>query len=349
MTTTTDTGVADTELSGLEDATNAFLASFTDQAGDEDAVKKQPSEKNDSKPTKEEEPTETSDDDEKTSDESPEETDADESSEETDEKPDAKKYVDDDNVYVKVKVGDQELEIPVKDLKKYAGQEAALTRKSQALAEQQKRVETDAQRYATGLSAITQRAEARANEFRKINFLALAKDPNVNAEQLSILQDEARKALEEEAFLKSELQTFSKTVEQQNTQQFQARAVATVKDLTDQASPNYIEGFNQKMYTDLLDFAVGEGIDREVAGQLVDAPVFKLLHMAMSFKKGASKVTTQKVNKTPKKIVKSSSSPVATNLKASKEKQAMAKLKADGSMENAQNAFLARLERHADD
>jgi hypothetical protein len=50
---------------------------------------------------------------------------------------------------------------------------------------------------------------------------------------------------------------------------------------------------------------------------LTDPAAIKMMHMAMLYAKGASKVvTTQKVNKTPKKIVKTSNSPVATRQEA---------------------------------
>jgi hypothetical protein len=50
---------------------------------------------------------------------------------------------------------------------------------------------------------------------------------------------------------------------------------------------------------------------------LTDPAAIKMMHMAMLYAKGASKVvTTKKVNKTPKKIVKTSSSPVATRQEA---------------------------------
>jgi hypothetical protein len=95
----------------------------------------------------------------------------------------------------------------------------------------------------------------------------------------------------------------------------------------------------------MLKFATDLGVPARIANQIVDAPTLKLLHMAMQFHKGAQKVTTQaKTNKTPKKIVKTSSAPQnQTSGKASKVKSSMARLAKTGSEEDAVNAFMARL------
>lgn len=337
MTTTTVSGVA-TEDSGLDSAAEALLSRFLPEEGGEDASKKKPSEETE-KTVEHEEGSE----EQEASDESPEAEAEEEQSEETDDEP--KKAYADDEVFVKVKVGDEELEVPVKDLKRLHGQEAALTRKSQEVAAERKKVDAEAQKYAAGLDALMQRAVAKANEFRKVNFLALTKDPNVTAEQISVLQDEARKAFEEETFLQRELGNFVTAAQQQQTQQLAVRAQETVKTLSDESSPLYIEGWNQKTYNDLLTFAKAQGLDADIANNLVDAPALKLLHMAMMYQKGASKVvTTKKTNKTPKKIVKTSNSPAQPDQNATtakKQQKAMKALRNKGSIENAADAFLA--------
>jgi hypothetical protein len=349
VATTTDTGVAERnipEADGLDDAASAFLAAFTPKDGDEDASKKKPSTEKTSEKTEREH--EAPEEDEEATDESPE-ADADEKeAEETDEqdgKPE-KKYVDSDEVFVKVKVGDEELEVPVKDLKRLHGQEVALTRRSQEVAAQRKEVEQQSQRYAAGLDVLIKQASAKAAEYRNINFMALAKNPAVTEEQLTQLQDDARKAFEQEHFLKSELNTFVTAVTEQQKTELATRAKETVKTLGDQASPMYIEGWNQKVYRDTVAFAKQMGLDAELADNIVDAPAIKLIHMAMLYQKGASKVVvTKKTDKTPKKIVKTSNSPAARPAeKPAAVKKAMSKLQKTGSVDDAGEAFLARMQ-----
>jgi hypothetical protein len=125
-------------IDGDDAIMNAFM---TDPEEGDDAAskKKKPSEK-----VEEDEETNQPDaDDEEASEETPEEEtdeDAEEEGQEDDKSEDedkpSKKYADDnDDTYVKVKVGDKEEEVKVNDLKRLYGQEASLTRKSQEVAE----------------------------------------------------------------------------------------------------------------------------------------------------------------------------------------------------------------------
>lgn len=347
MMTTTSSGVADTEINtslGLDGTAEAFLSRFLPE-GDEDASKKKPSDDT-GKASKEAESTDDENDDtpEASDDDRPEDDGDDEGSDaETDEKPKAKKYVDDDETFTRIKVDDKDIEVPVKDLKRLFGQEAALTRKSQEVAEQRKAVETEQQKYAASLDVLMMRATERANQYRQFNFLALAKDPNISAEELTALQSEAQRALEEERFVRGELGNFVTAVQQQQQKQLAETAQHTVKALSDPKSPLHIEGWNEKLYGDLRSFAVGEGIDAHTVNNIVEAPVIKLLHMAMMYKRGATKVTTVKADKTPKKIVKTSSSPTPqSDNKASKAKKALKALQSKGTIDNAANAFMSR-------
>jgi hypothetical protein len=339
--TTTETGVANTEM-GLNEASDTFLARFLPEEK-EDAEK--PSEKTDETDTEESETTE-AEGDEEASDESPEaEGDDEGEQEETDKepsKPETKKYVEDDESFVKVKVGDEELEVAVKDLKRLHGQEASLTRKGQEVAEQRKAVDAQAQQYAAGLDALMQRATAKADEFRKVNFLALTKDPNITAEQIAIIQDEARKAFEEEHFLKGELQNFVSAVQKQQGEVRSKQAQESIKALSTKDSPHYIEGWGTQVYNDIRSFAKTEGLAPDIVDSLIDAPAIKLLHMAMMYKQGAAKVATKVVNKTPKKIVKTSNSPAATSPRDAKKMKAVSRLRGSkDDMGAATDAFMA--------
>jgi ribonuclease D len=86
------------------------------------------------------------------------------------------------------------------------------------------------------------------------------------------------------------------------------------------------------------------GIPAQTINDITDPGAVKILHMAMQFHKGKSKVVvTKKVNKTPTKIVKNTAaSPAArgtpTQVTA---KTAVSKAKRTGAMEDAVNAFEA--------
>lgn len=286
-----------------------------------------------------------SDDDTETEDgESPSEDD-DEGEGKTETK--AKKYADDEGTYVKVKVGEEEHEVAVKDLKRLFGQEASLTKKSQEVAERTRYAELAQAKSLAALDVMVKRAQEAANPYRNVQWAALMKDPNIAAEDVQALQEAARAAFENETFLTSQLDAFVQEIQlgQQAAQVYQAQAC--LKALTDEKSPTYIKGWDQKLYDETRSFAVSLGANRAMVDNLVDPAAFKLIHMAMQFHKGAQKVVTQKVNKAPKKIVKASTTSSTPNSNTSRvvtRNKAVATLKKDGgSMQSAENAFMAIL------
>lgn len=258
-----------------------------------------------------------------------------------------KRYADDEGTYVKVKVGEEEHEVAVKDLKRLFGQEASLTKKSQEVAERTKAAEYAQAKSLAALDVMVKRAQEAANPYRNVNWAQLMKDPNVAAEDVGALQEAARAAFENETFLTGQLDAFMQEVQGQQQAAQAAQAQACIKALTDEASPTHIKGWDQKLYNDMRSFAVSMGANQQMVDNLVDPAAFKLIHMAMQFHKGAQKVVTQKVNKAPKKIVKASTTSSAPNKDTSKtidRNKAVAKLKRDGgSMKSAEDAFLALL------
>lgn len=343
---------------------NAFLALLADK--DDDASKKKPSETGE-KPKEDEEQHDDAEGDTNESEETPDEEgegEGDETEEtEGDEEEDAegskeKKFADDDETYVKIKVDDKEHEVSVKDLKRLWGQEAALTRKGQELATERTKVEDANKRNLTAYQVMLKRAEERAAPYKQINWAGLLKDPNVTAEEASAIQAEARRVIDEEQFIKNELDGFMSHLSTQAKEQQANDAKACIKalstDKTENGEPNphYIEGWNQKVYDDLRSFAVEQGLNKAIVNQLTDPAAFKLMHMAMQFARGAKKVQTVKVNKAPKKIVKQTTSPVAAKQSASTAptKKAMTRLRTEQSADAAEEAFLSMLTRgRADD
>jgi hypothetical protein len=200
-------------------------------------------------------------------------------------------------------VGEEEHEVPVKDLKRLWGQEAALTRKSQEAAEVKRKAEETGSKYVAGLEGLLSRAREAAKPYEQINFLALSKDPSVTAEELTALMAQAQSAHENVKYLESELTGVVQHVEQARQTNLRAQATECVKVLTDPKTG--IEGWNGQMYNDLRSFAVDSGLPGNLVNELVDPVVFKLLHKAWLYDKGQKAVTkTTKIDKTPKKIMK---------------------------------------------
>lgn len=259
----------------------------------------------------------------------------------------AKKYADDEGTYVKVKVGEEEHEVAVKDLKRLFGQEASLTKKSQEVAERTKVAEYAQAKSLAALDVMVKRAQEAANPYRNVNWAALMKDPNIAAEDVTALQDAARSAFENETFLTGQLDGFMHEINAQQAAAQAQSAQACIKALTDEQSPTHIKGWDQKLYNDMRSFAVEMGAQRQMVDNLVDPAAFKLIHMAMQYHKGAQKVVTQKVNKAPKKIVKASttSAPPSKDVGRTIDRnKAVAKMKkSGGNMQSAEDAFYAML------
>jgi hypothetical protein len=311
----------------------------------EDAPKRKPSDK---APQEEpEQANDTDEDAEETSEETPEGDAAEaEGDEANKDEAASKKFADDgDETYVKIKVGDEEHEVKVTDLKRLWGQEASLTRKSQEVAAERTAIDAKRAENIAAYDVMLKRATERADQYRALPWTQLMKDPSVPADQLQALQAEANKALEDETFLKAELGNFMHKINEEQKAARVTSAQACINALTNPESPNHIKGWNEAVYNDLRTFGTEVGLDAEMVNNLTDPAAFKVLHMAMQFKRGASKVVTQKVNKTPTKIVKNTAASPAARGSAAQvtAKSAVSKAKKSGSLEDAANAFEALL------
>jgi hypothetical protein len=328
-------------IDGDENILDAFM---TDPEEGDDADEKQPSDK-----VKDEENNQPDADDEEASEETPEdETDEDGEQEDTDE---GKEDEGDDQSTIEIKddhkfkitVDGAEQEFTLGSLKRLAGQEASLTRKSQEVAEVRKAVEADQAKNIAAYDIMLKRSTERANQYRELPWTQLLKDPNVPADQLQALQAEAQKAYEDETFLKNELDGFMQKVSANQLAARQTAARDCLKAINTADSPHHIKGWNEALYNDIRSFATEQGLDKEMVNNLTDPGAFKILHMAMQFKRGSTKVVTQKVNKTPTKIVKNSASAPAarSSAKTVTVKQATTKAMKSGSQDDAINAFEA--------
>lgn len=296
------------------DAASAFLANLEGKKEDEDDEGL--SGKGEEDTTHENDP-EGDDTEDEGSDESPDADDEDgEPGDDQEDEGDDDKSFADEGAYIKVKIDGEDKEVAIKDLTRLYGQEASLTRKSQEVADLRKAAEATQQKHVSALQVLIERAKQKAEPFRKIDWMAVSKDPNITAEEASALRSEAQKALEEEAFLSHSLDAFQEEVNKQTQARKLDEAKACVKALTtadseDKPNPLHIAGWNDKVYSDVRAFGVKMGAPQEYVNTLTDPVAIKIMHMAMQFAKGANKVvTTKAVNKTPKKIVKQSSSPV---------------------------------------
>lgn len=324
-------------------AAEAFLTTLMKESPEEE----NPAEE-DVRPTKEDKTKEDaendSDDSEDSGDKSPEDEEEDE---EENEEEDARNVIEDDSeTYVKVKVDGEDRTVSVKDLKRLYGQEASLTRKSQEVSAKRKEAEELGARYVAGLTGLLQKAQAKANPYKQIDFLSAAQQ--LKPEELNALRQEALQAFEEEKYLGEELNTFMGNLQSQRQAQLVEKGREAVKELK-----RDIPGWNEKVYNDVRHFAISSGLDVDIVDNLVDASAIKLIHKAMLYDKGKSGVVTKKKGKMPKTVIKTSKSSGSTTKdlignKAAASK-ALKRLELTGSTDDAAEAFLAKWQSQSDD
>lgn len=286
--------------------------------------------------------TEETDDDQDTE-ESEDDTEEDEDDQEDDSEDDqeddksTKKVLKDDAV-TKFKVDGKEVEVSVAKLQRLYGQEAALTRKSQEVADTRKQLETQGAAYVAASETMLTRARERFSQYEKIDWLVASKE--LNADELQALRGEAQKAYADVQFYEKELGTFMEGVHQARHTALIAEAQSTLKALQDPKTG--IKGFNQQTYEDMRGFAINHGVPKEVMDNLVSEPIMRILHKAMLFERGQKAVTKAKDLK-PKKIIKSkvNGDVARTGFTPKKATKALETLKKTGSQDDAAAAFMA--------
>lgn len=346
---------------GLDEAANAFADLWTKDAPGEpsgqDDNKKKPAKdageddqlRSDDEPAKQEDD---QSDPEGQDEDAPEGKDVEDESEDADEDSDEPKFVESDDVFVKVKVGDKEHNASIRDLKRLFGQEASLTRKSQEVAAARKIIDEQARVHVTALDAMVKRARERFEPFRTADWASAAR--TLEPEVFEQARAAAQAAHADVAYFEQELAGVVDKARKDAANAHKTAAQACIKALSD--PDGGIEGWNEKVYKEHCAFAIEQGLAAEVVDNLTDPAAFKLINMAMQFSRGKAKVKTAvdekvkaKKNAPPKKIVKGSAAPVQKTVSSKKADAALAKLKRTGTRDDAADAFAARMMGDSDE
>jgi hypothetical protein len=323
------------------DATDAFLDRWKDseETSDPDKGDTKPSEEVADEILEEHEETEADPDDTEEETEEAEESEDDESEEEeaeedeeTEDDEEPKKSLDDDSE-VEIKVDDEVHKVSVKDLKRLWGQEAALTKKSQQVAEKRKEVEAQGTKYAAGLQHLYEKAAAKWEPYSKIDMLVASKQ--LDADQFAQLRQEAQKAYEDFAFLTQEVDGFVKNIEVQRQDALKAQASEAVTVLKEK-----IPNWSNETYDKIRVFAIEHGMEAETVNNIVDPVAIMLINKARLYDE-SQKITLKKKIKTPKKVVKAGTTTIA-DVKSDKKQESLVKLRQSGSVDDAADAFLSR-------
>lgn len=350
MSDTTIQTDVDNGDAGDFDPVAAFLKDLTGGEEPTQTPKKKREGKPEATETAEEKPDEPEDNtdaEEAEGSEDPEGPDTDDEAEDNDETPKKRAVTDEDEV--EVVVDGEARRASIKDLKRLYGQEAALTRKSQEVAQLRKAVETQEQTYKVGLQRMAEAAEKRWKEFEAVDYLT-AKDA-MSPQDFANLRQAATQAYQEHKFFTEELASYTQKAQAEEHKRLQTAAVDCVKalrsDTREDGSPNplRIEGWSDEVYNGLRTFAVSElGADQRVIDSLVDPVAIKVLWMAQQYAKAQKAAAQAKKAKptvtAPKKALTSKTAPPPTNSKA-KQTDAIKRLQRMGTIDAGADAFLA--------
>ena len=265
--------------------------------------------------------------------------DDDEETEDEDEADDEEAEGVSDDTQIEITVNGKTQLHSVGSLKRLAGQEAAITQKSQQVAEQRKVLEDAIGKNHIAYQKMLEAAQERYKPYSEIDMLVAAKA--METEDFAALRKEAEAAHRDLKFLSEEADTFYKDVQGQQQAQLQQAAQECVKVLQDD-----IPGWNNQLYNDIRTYAINQGLEENEVNNYVDPAVLKILNKARLYDAGKKVATVKKKAATKKKVLRNSKAPVGDKQrKAQKIADAKAKLATSGNdLDDIANALLSRWE-----
>ena len=207
-----------------------------------------------------------------------------------------------DDAEIEILIDGETHRASVKELKRLYGQEASLTRKSQAVSQQRKQAEDALQKSDALLQAMLGRAEERFKPYSEVDMLLASK--TMDAEDFAALRKEAQAASEDVRFLKEEADRFYGELQQQHQAAQKQAATEAVKVLQD-AIPDW----SNETYSDIRSYAVAQGLPEEQVNVIVDPAVIQIINKARLFDQGKRVATVKKKAATQKKVLRSKKSP----------------------------------------
>jgi len=243
-----------------------------------------------------------------------------------------------DDFVIPVKVNGEDVEVTVADLKRLAGQEAAITQKAQQVSEMRRNVEKADQLAKASYEKLLERTNARLKPYEGIDFVQLARNPNITDQQLKEIQEEHRTLMEEKSFLEEGIKTHVESLQNYQQEAMLAKAQENISVIEDQASPYYIPDFRTRYY-ELKQHAIKQGADEEFINNLIDPWTWKLINDSLRLNTTVTKAEKKKAEKLPrssaKRVKRTRGSNRAATGRAASRQQAIRKLKANPGSERA--------------
>jgi len=292
---------------------------------------------------------ETEEDEVESESESAEAEDTDKPVEEEGEEPEEEEEETEESSYT-IKVGGEEYEVDLDELKAGYQRQSDYTRKSQEVAEQRKaneaiqaerlKLEQERQMYANGLQMLREQQQSKLQEFKDVDWENLKEeDPYaymLKKDEYRDAQEKARNATQQQKIVQ----------QQQQAQEAQARATFVQDQYSKltEALPEWSDE-NSTVKEDIRKFAISSGYAPEEVDQLADHRSVLILKKAMEFDKLTNKVKPKKkaVKKVPK-VQKSGRGKVKSESVTEAAKKKRARLRKSGHQNDAASVFYDMLE-----
>ena len=330
----------------IDDVPDAILARW------EDADENQPSEDGEGtadQPVEEAEETvdevDLTEADEADQDEEDEETELEEDETETEDQEeddeddeDTVQLAQDDDI-VEITVDGKVVQHSVAQLKRLAGQEASLTRKSQETASKRKEAEDAISKNHAVFQTLLAKAEERHKPYADVDMLLASK--TMDAEDFAALRKEAAESAAELKFLQEEADKFYQDIQAKQQAQMQDAAKECVRVLEED-----IPEWNNDLYNEIRSYAVSQGLEQTEVDSYVDPAVLKILHKARLYDQGKQVATKKKKVAAKKKVLRSTKAPEGERVaKQRRLKATQDKLTGKGQhLDDIADALLARWE-----
>ena len=332
----------DEELYGqdtdIEDAIDAFMKSTPKDEDDQPL-----SDDNDAHPEADEaedEDVTTEEDDDGTADPEDGDDDADDDSDDAEgegnegKKP--QKAVADDEAEVTVSVDGKDIRVSVKDLKRLYGQEAALTQRSQSLANQRKAIEAQSTYVAQLLQDRYNAAKAKVEKYKDVDLFRASRE--LEPEEFDALRATKDAAESELQKLEQEGATFLQRVQETRQTLLREQAKESLKEIT-----RTIPQWDDELYGKIRTYAISKGMDRDLVNEIVDPGAIVMMYQAMRYSEAqaAAPKVTKKVAKAPQKVVRKSDKP--TDNKSSQLKAKRRTAFESGDVEDVAELFMSAM------
>jgi len=253
--------------------------------------------------------------------------------------------VDEEDLKYTVKVDGEELEVDIDELRNGYQRQADYTRKSQALAEQRKEIETiqsermqleqERQMYANGLQMLQEQQKAKLQEFDSVDWNNLKEeDPYaymLKKDEFRDAQERIANAEEQQYYIQQEQEQAHNSMRTQLVQQEYARLAEALPEWTSKDST---------IKEDIRKYAGEAGFLPQEVDQLVDHRSVLVLKKAMEYDRLTKKVAPKKkaVKKVPK-VQKSGRGKPKSEAADEAVRKKRTRLRKSGKQEDAASIF----------